>query len=38
MDSEAFRVIGLMPEWQPGKQHGKAVDVEYTITIQFKLK
>ncbi len=38
MDAEALRVVGLMPDWQPGKQQGKAVDVAYTIPIQFKLK
>ena len=37
MDAEALRVIALMPDWMPGKQHGKAVDVAYTIPIQFKL-
>ncbi len=38
MDAESLRVIGLMPDWQPGKQQGKAVDVAYTLPIQFKLK
>ena len=38
LDNEALRVIGLMPDWQPGKQDGKAVDVTFTIPIQFKLE
>ena len=37
LDAEALRVITNMPDWQPGKQHGEAVDVSYTIPIQFKL-
>ena len=37
LDAEALRVINNMPDWQPGKQHGEAVDVSYTIPIQFKL-
>ena len=38
MDAEALRVINLLPDWQPGKQQGKAVDVAYTLPIQFKLQ
>ena len=37
LDQEAARVIAIMPDWIPGKQHGKTVDVSYTIPIQFKL-
>ena len=37
LDAEAVRVISDMPDWSPGKQHGTAVDVAYTIPIQFKL-
>jgi len=37
LDAEALRVIGLLPTWKPGKQNGKAVDVFYTIPIQFVL-
>lgn len=37
LDAEAARVIGSMPDWKPGKQHGEAVDVAYTIPIQFAL-
>ena len=38
LDAEALRVIRSMPDWTPGKQHGEAVDVSYTIPIQFKLR
>ena len=37
MDTEALRVVKMLPEFHPGKQGGKAVSVEYTIPIQFKL-
>ena len=37
LDAEALRVIRSMPDWTPGRQHGEAVDVSYTIPIQFKL-
>ena len=37
LDKEAARVITILPDWKPGKQQGKAVDVSYTIPIQFKL-
>ncbi|HEY5509931.1 MAG TPA: TonB family protein [Prolixibacteraceae bacterium] len=38
LDAEAIRVVGLMPDWKPGKQRGTAVSVAYTIPIQFKLQ
>ena len=38
LDNEALRVIGLMPDWKPGTQRGKAVDVSYTLPIQFTLQ
>ena len=37
LDAEAVRVIQDMPDWIPGKQKGKAVNVRYTIPIVFKL-
>jgi TonB family protein len=37
LDAEAVRVIGLMPNWIPGKQQGKAVNVFFTMPITFKL-
>jgi TonB family protein len=37
-DNEAKRIISIMPEWKPGKQGGKLVDVYKMVTIDFKLK
>ncbi|RDC65105.1 M56 family metallopeptidase [Adhaeribacter pallidiroseus] len=36
-DAEAKRVISMMPTWEPGKQNGKPVNVEYTLPIKFSL-
>jgi|GEM_PF-315484 len=38
LDHEAIRVIYSLPKWEPGFQHGKAVDVAYTIPIEFVLQ
>lgn len=41
LDAEAMRVIGLLPlqpAWKAGKQRGVAVDVAYTMPIEFKLQ
>ncbi len=35
LDAEALRVIRSMPAWTPGKQKGQAVDVQYTLPINF---
>ena len=37
LDAEALRVINSMPNWNPGKQNGKAVRVKYTVPVTFKL-
>ena len=37
-DKEAIRVIKSMPKWIPGKQNGKAVAVNFTVPIVFKLQ
>lgn len=38
-DAEAIRVIKLMDgKWQPGKQSGKVVPVQYTLPIRYALK
>ena len=37
LDAEAIRVVGLMPDWIPGKQRGKAVPMKYTMPIMFRL-
>ena len=36
-DTEALRVIKAMPKWTPGMKDGKAVRVQYTVPINFKL-
>jgi protein TonB len=36
-DEEAVRVIKLMPMWNPGKQAGKSVRVQFTMPIRFTL-
>jgi TonB family protein len=38
LDAEAVRVVGAMPDWTPGTQRGKAVDVRLVIPIKFSLK
>ena len=37
-DEEAMRVVRYMPEWIPGKHHGKNVSVQFRLPIQFKLR
>jgi TonB family protein len=37
-DEEAIRVLKSMPKWNPGKQGGKAVNVRYTLPINFELE
>ena len=36
-DEEAVRVIQNMPKWEPGKQRGKPVRVQFNMPILFKL-
>ncbi len=38
LDKEALRVISSMPNWVPGKLHGKPVRVRYTLPVMFRLK
>jgi len=35
---EALRVVKSMPDWIPGKQKGKAVNVQYNLPVQYKLE
>jgi len=35
LDAEAVRIIRIMPDWLPGKQNGKPVDVIYQLPIDF---
>ncbi len=37
LDTEARRVLSAMPNWTPGMQNGKAVNVKYTVPISFAL-
>lgn len=37
-DEEAIRVVKAMPNWEPGKQRGKPVRVQYNLPIRFTLK
>ncbi len=34
----ALKVISDMPNWVPGKQRGKPVNVRYTLPVKFQLK
>ena len=36
-DEEAKRVVEIMPNWTPGTQRGRKVNVQYNIPIRFKL-
>ena len=36
-DKEALRVLGMMPNWQPGVQNGKPCRTKVSIPIVFKL-
>jgi TonB family protein len=38
LDAEALRVVNALPKWKPGKQKGEAVNVSYTVPINFKLQ
>ena len=37
LDAEAIRVVKSMPKWTPGKQRGFAVNVQFTVPINFAL-
>ena len=37
LDAEALRIIKLLPDFIPGKIRGEAVNVRYTIPINFQL-
>lgn len=38
LDAEAVRVVKSMPDWKPGTQHGKSVDVGFTVPVEFHLQ
>jgi TonB family protein len=38
LDKEALRVINLMPDWVPGTQRGKKIDVQQFMIIRFSIQ
>jgi protein TonB len=36
-DEEALRLVRKMPDWKPGKQNGRPVQVRFTLPIRFQL-
>jgi len=38
LEEEALRVIKLMPKWNPGKQNGQAVNVQFNLPVGFHLQ
>jgi TonB family protein len=36
LDAEAVRVVSIMPDWMPGHQNGKPVEVQMKLAIEFK--
>ena len=38
LDAEALRLVGAMPNWEPGKDKGKAVRCMFTVPVVFKLQ
>ena len=38
LDAEALRIVKAMPNWTPGTQDGKPVNVRYTIPVVFSLQ
>ncbi|MFO7873864.1 MAG: energy transducer TonB [Bacteroidales bacterium] len=36
-DEEAIRVVKQMPKWEPGRQRGQAVRVQFNMPIRFRL-
>jgi TonB family protein len=36
-NNEALRVVSLMPMWKPGKQEGRAIRVNQTLPVRFKM-
>lgn len=38
LDNEAMRVVKAMPEWQPGTEGGKVVNVRFNIPVMFRIR
>lgn len=37
-DEEAMRVVRSMPDWKPGRQNGRSVQVQYNLPVNFTLR
>ena len=37
IDEEALRIVNSLPDFIPGEQGGKKVDIEYTLPVSFKI-
>jgi periplasmic protein TonB len=37
LDNEAMRVVKSLPQWKPGKQSGRAVNVAFSVPVKFTL-
>ena len=37
-DEEALRVVNAMPDWNPGLQRGKPVNVSFNLPVKFKVR
>jgi TonB family protein len=37
LDAEALHLVTSMPNWVPGKQNGRNIDVKLTLPVQFNL-
>ena len=38
LEEEAVRVVKTIPDWKPGKQNGRAVQVQMRLPINFQLR
>lgn len=38
LEEEAMRVVKLMPKWNPGRQNGQAVNVQFNLPVGFHLQ
>lgn len=38
LEEEAIRVVKLMPKWNPGKQNGQNVNVQFNLPIRFTIQ
>jgi protein TonB len=38
LEEESIRVVKAMPKWEPGKQDGKVVSVQFNLPIRYVLQ